>query len=113
MNGYTLQQIIFSSAVARDIPLGIWLAQQHTACMILSVGVILLEVFFFVSLLLPRTLPFFLLGGAMMHLGIYFAEGSPFFQYIVLYVVFIDFEKLHARVRAAWQRLPAPVEARV
>lgn len=94
MNGYTLQQIIFSSAIARDIPLGVWLAQQHTLCMVLSVGVILFEVFFWISLLIPWTLPYFLIGGAMIHLGIYVFEGSTFFQYIALYVVFIDFDRL-------------------
>ena len=99
MNGYTLQQIIFTSAVSRDIPLGIWLAQQHTLCMLLSIGVILFEVFFFVGFLIPRTLPYFVVGGVLLHLGIYFAEGSPFFQYIVLYAVFIDFDKWLGRVR--------------
>jgi uncharacterized membrane protein YphA (DoxX/SURF4 family) len=87
MNSYTLQQIIFGSAISRDIPLGVWLAQQHTLCVFLSVGVILFEVFFFVALILPKTLPYFLLG------------GSPFFQYIVLYVVFLDFDKWFARAR--------------
>jgi hypothetical protein len=99
MNGYTLQQIIFSSAIARDIPLGVWLAQQHSLCMFLSIGVVLFEVFFFVSLLVPKTVPYFLVGGVLMHLGIYFAEGSDFFQYIVLYVVFMDFDNWFARVR--------------
>ena len=48
VNGYTLQQIIFSSAVTRDLPLGMWLAQHHMVCLLLSVGVILFEVFFFI-----------------------------------------------------------------
>jgi uncharacterized membrane protein YphA (DoxX/SURF4 family) len=99
MNGYTLQQIIFTSATNRDIPIGVWLAQQHTACLFLSIGVILFEVFFFVSLIIPKTVPYFLLGGALMHLGIYFTEGSDFFQYIILYVVFINFEKWFAKAK--------------
>jgi uncharacterized membrane protein YphA (DoxX/SURF4 family) len=99
MNGYTLQQIIFSSAIARDIPIGVWLAQQHALCQFLSVGVILFEVFFFVALIIPKMAPYFLLGGVLMHLGIYFAEGSDFFQYIILYVVFIDFEKWFAKAK--------------
>jgi hypothetical protein len=114
MNGYTLQQIILSSAVARDIPLGIWLAQQHTLCILLSVGVIMFEVFFFVSLLVPRTLPYFLLGGMLLHLGIYFSEGSDFFQYIILYSVFLDFDKWIARlnIRSNPRYTNDPVQAR-
>ena len=101
MNGYTLQQITFASAINRDIPLGVWLAQQHTVCMLLSIGVILFEVFFVISLFIPWTVPYFLIGGTMMHLGIHFTEGSTFFQYIVLYVVFIDFERVFHAVRSA------------
>lgn len=111
INGYTLQQIIFSSATWREIPLGIWLAQYHTVCMVLSIGVVLFEVFFFVALLAPRTLPLFLAGGAAMHLGIHFFEGSSFFQYLVLYAVFIDFERLYARVGFARPRLSTSLEA--
>lgn len=101
MNGYTLQQIIFNSAINRDISTGVWLAQQHTLLVGLSIGVILLEVFFFVCLIIPETIPYFVLGGVMLHLGIYFAEGSNFFQYIVLYVVFVDFERVFHSVRSA------------
>ena len=105
VNGYTLQQIIFWSAVGRDLPLGMWLAQHHTVCLLLSVGVILFEVFFFISLMIPKTVPLFLLGGVLFHMGIYFAEGSDFFQYIVLYVVFLDLEKWWGRAKAAAQNL--------
>lgn len=111
MNGYTLQQIIFTSAIEREIPAGVWLAQHYTACVFLSIGVILFEVFFFVALMVPRTLPLFLAGGASMHLGIYFFEGSTFFEYLFLYAVFIDFEKLYARARVAWQNSRSPLEA--
>jgi hypothetical protein len=105
MNGYTLQQIIFSSAVARDIPLGIWLAQYHSVCLLLSIGVIVFEVFFFISLMIPQTVPLFLLAGVLLHSGIYFTEGSDFFQYIVLYVVFLDLENWWQRAKATAQSL--------
>src|SRR5262249_51770337 len=29
MNGYTLQKYLFAAAIPRELPLGIWLAQQH------------------------------------------------------------------------------------
>jgi uncharacterized membrane protein YphA (DoxX/SURF4 family) len=106
MNGYTLQHIIFGSAIRRDLAVGVWLAQQHTLCMLLSIAVILFETFFFLVLRFPKTLPYFIFGGVMLHLGILVAEGSPFLQYIVLYVVFVDFDKLSVRIRGAWERLP-------
>ena len=99
VNGYTLQQYVLSSAVKRALPLGKWLAQQHGLCVWLSIGVILFEVFFILALIFPRSLPYFLVGGLLMHGGILLTEGSPFFQYIVLYAVFMDFDWLVPALR--------------
>jgi uncharacterized membrane protein YphA (DoxX/SURF4 family) len=91
MNGYTLQNYIFSDAVSRDIPLGIWLAQQETLCVVLGVFTILFEVFFFLSLVLPRTAPLFFLGGILFHIGLYATSGHPFFQHIVMNLLLLLF----------------------
>jgi uncharacterized membrane protein YphA (DoxX/SURF4 family) len=93
MNGYTLGHHLFADAVLHDLPVGIWLARFHGLCVVMSVGTIVLEVFFFVGLLLPRMLPVILLGCAGMHIGIYLTQNAPFFQFLVLYVIFIDFER--------------------
>lgn len=102
MNGYTLQNHIFSDAVARGIPLGIWLAQQHALCVILAIGTILFEIFFFVSLFAPRAAPLFFLGGIFFHVGLYLTAGHPFFEHIVLNVLlllFLDPAWFPARVK--------------
>lgn len=101
MNGYTLQNHIFSDAVARNIPLGIWLAQQHTLCVLLAVFTILFEVFYFVSIILPRTAPLFFIGGIFFHIGLYATSGHPFFQHIVmnaLLLLFLDRDWFPARL---------------
>jgi hypothetical protein len=103
MNGYTLQKYVFDAAVSRELPLGIWLAQQHTLCIVLSVGALLLELFFFVALIVPKTMPFFLIGGMLMHVGIYVTMWADFFQLIVLYVVFFNFERIPV---FPWNRQP-------
>jgi len=84
MNGYTLQNHILSDAITRNIPLGLWVSQQHTLCILLSVGTIAFELFFFVSLFLPRTAPLFFLGGMLFHTGLYLVAGHPFFEFILL-----------------------------
>jgi hypothetical protein len=91
MNGYTLQNYIFSDALVRNIPLGLWVAQQHTLCVLLSIGTILFEVFYFVSLVLPRTAPFFFLGGVLFHTGLYYVAGHPFYQFILLNAILLLF----------------------
>jgi Vitamin K-dependent gamma-carboxylase len=84
LNGYTLQTYILGDAVPRGFPFGIWLAQQHTLCVALSVFTIFFEVFFFLSLVFPWTAPFWFLGGVFFHIGLYEAAGHDFFQHIVL-----------------------------
>jgi Vitamin K-dependent gamma-carboxylase len=91
MNGYTLQSYIFQDAIRRDLPIGIWIAQQHTFCIILSVSTILFELFFFISLIIPCTAPFFLIGGVFFHMGLYLLAGHDFFQHIVLLLLLAFF----------------------
>jgi uncharacterized membrane protein YphA (DoxX/SURF4 family) len=91
MNGYTLQLNTFNDALNRGMPFGIWLAQQHTLAIGLSIFTILFETFFFVSVLLPRTMPLFFITGIFFHTGLYLAGGHDFFQHIVLLFVLLLF----------------------
>jgi uncharacterized membrane protein YphA (DoxX/SURF4 family) len=110
MNGYTLQQSILGNAVLVGSSLGIWLAQQHAICILLSIVTIFFELFFFIALIVPWTAPFFVIGGIFFHTGIYLTMGAPFFQHIALYVVFIDFHRILSspqwtRILARWDLL--------
>ncbi len=84
MNGYTLQRYTFNDAINRGFPVGIWLGQQHELAILLSVFTILFELFFFLSLFLPRWAPLFFASAIMFHVGLYVASGHDFFQHIVL-----------------------------
>ena len=84
MNGYTLQWYTFGDAMRRGYPLGVWLGQQHDLAVVLSVFTVFFELFFFVSLLVPRAAPLFFLSAIFFHLGLYFAAGHDFFQHIAL-----------------------------
>ena len=91
LNGYTLQGHTFGDALERGHPLGIWLAQQHDVAVVLSYLTILLEVFFFVSLFLPRLAPLFFLGALGFQVGLYLAAGYDFFQHMVLLTLLLFF----------------------
>ncbi len=84
MNGYTLQAYVFGDAVPRGFPLGVWLGQQHTLAIALSIFTIVFEVFFFLSLVFPRTAPLWFLGGIGFQAGLYAAAGHDFFPHMVL-----------------------------
>jgi hypothetical protein len=91
MNGYTLQGYVFSDAMARGFPLGIWLGQQHTIAILLSVFTVLFELFFFVSIILPWTAPFFFIGGLLFQVGLYLTGGHDFFPHMVLLFLLLLF----------------------
>jgi hypothetical protein len=117
INGYTLQNDIFSDAINRGIPLGIWLAHQHTLCIFLSIVTILFETFYFVSLFLPRLAPLFFAGGLFFHLSLYYTSGHPFFEHMLLngiLLVFYDpdwFPRQLRRLTAGLGSAPARASA--
>jgi len=117
MNGYTLQRYIFSDAISSNLPLGIWLSQHYTLCVILSVLTILFEVFYFVSILVPRVAPLIFLGAIFFHIGLYVTSGHPFFPHMVMNAVlllFLDLAWFPAQVRkleAAFARTRAGEQA--
>jgi uncharacterized membrane protein YphA (DoxX/SURF4 family) len=91
LNGYTLRGHTFGDALERGHPVGIWLAQQHELAVALSIFTILLEVFFFVSLFLPRFAPLFIAAALAFQIGLYVSAGYDFFQHIVLLTLLLFF----------------------
>jgi hypothetical protein len=91
MNGYTLQNYVFTDGINRGIPVGIWLAHQHTLCVLLAIGTIAFETFYFVSLLVPRAARLFFAGGILFHIGLYVVSGHPFFEHIVMNAILLLF----------------------
>jgi hypothetical protein len=91
MNGYTLQYIMLADGLRRDLPLGIWLSQQYTLCLLLSIYTVFFELFFFVSVIAPRTASYFLVGGIFFHIGLYVFSGHEFFQHLTLLILLLVF----------------------
>jgi hypothetical protein len=110
LNGYTLQGHTFGDALERGHPLGLWLARQHEVAVALSVFTILLEVFFFGSLFLPRLAPLFFLGALAFQGGLYLAGGYDFFQHMVLLtlLLFFLYPEWWRTIHASRQRHAAP-----
>ncbi len=88
-NGSTLQYFAYVKGLTHGHPLGIWLSQQHELARLLSAGALVFEATFWLTLFCPRLVLPMVVGGAMLHTGIYFTIGAPFFQFIALYVVFL------------------------
>ena len=109
MNGYTLQGHTLADALSRGYPIGVWLAQQHTIAVLLSIFTIVFELFFWVSLLVPRRwVPGFLMLALLFQVGLYVTGGYDFFQHMVLLVLLLLFlnpewwqRRAVARVRAS------------
>ena len=110
MNGYTLQQSLLRTSLEWDRPLGLWFAQHHYLCVALSIATIAFELAFPAAVFVRRARPLILLSGVVFHVGLYWTMNIAFFQHVVLYAVFVDFEAMGSRLRSA-RRAPVPVRA--
>lgn len=89
MNGYTLQNRTLQDALGRDIPLGIWLAQQHTLSILLSIGTVMFEVGFVASLFLPRWRTAFFSAALAFHVGLHLVGGHGFFGHMTVVLILL------------------------
>jgi hypothetical protein len=102
MNGYTLQSYIFGDAIRRELPVGIWLGQQHTLAIVLSVFTILLETLFFLSLFFPLIAPLFFVTALFFQIGLLVSGGHTFYSHMLLLVLLLLF--LQPEWWRAWVR---------
>ena len=89
-NGYTLSYYFPHDGMRWGSPVGLWLAGQPEINSVLSIGAVVFELTFALSILVPRLAPVYLLWGVATHGLIYLAQRAPFFQYYALYFAFIE-----------------------
>ena len=113
-NGATLQTIVLTDYVRFGMPAGLWLIQSFWLCVAASVTTVVVEVFFFVAVFAAASRKYVLMGGVGLHMGIYLTMAAPFFTWMAMYMIFIDFEALRRRFLATetlasgWGRRRAP-----
>lgn len=97
LNGYTMQRFIFQDAVRYDLPWGLWVSHQWWLCFLMGIGAVVFEVGF-PAVLWKRWLAFIILPmGVTMHTLILYLQAAPFYHFMVLYVLFINFEYFFQR----------------
>jgi uncharacterized membrane protein YphA (DoxX/SURF4 family) len=89
MNGYTLQARTLMDALGRDVPLGIWFAQQHTLAILLSIGTVIFELTFCLSLFLPRWKTWFFAAALGFHVGLHLVAGHGFFGHMAVILILL------------------------
>jgi uncharacterized membrane protein YphA (DoxX/SURF4 family) len=91
MNGYTLQAYLLADGIRRDLPVGVWMSQHRTLCVLMSIGTVVFELFFFVSLIRPRVAPLFFLGGLFFQIGLLVTAGHHFYphMFVLLLLLFL------------------------
>ena len=98
MNGYTLQYYLGQDGLRWNSDLGVWLSEKHTLAKVMSVAALYFESTFFLVLLVPRLALLYLPLGIGMHVGIYLAMKAPFFQFLVLYSVFVPWARVISKL---------------
>ena len=94
-----------SSPPIEAVRIRIYAETPHGARRVLSLGTLAFELAFPLAVFVPRSRPFFLVGGVVFPSGDLFMMNVVFIQHLVLYATFIDFEGLAARLRS---RGPVP-----
>jgi predicted DCC family thiol-disulfide oxidoreductase YuxK len=103
-NGYTLAYYLLQDGVRYNLGPSLFLAGHPKFLALISVGAAVLELTFGAAVLVPRVAWAYVLGGALLHLSIYGLQRAPFFQFIALYIVFLEPIRAHL---PAWLR-PKP-----
>ena len=89
MNGYTLRFNLLDSGVRPVYPLGMWLGGQQELAVIASWMTFLFEGTFWLVPIFPRLAWLYVPAGIAIHLGIFLTMGPDFFEFMILYIVFI------------------------
>lgn len=116
IDGHTLQAYLFDKHIRYDgIPMGLWVAERWELCVVFSVFTMALELLYPIVLFFPRWKLPFLIGGLMLHGGIYATMRINFFVYFVYnYLLLIDWKWVACTIamlkRKAfhWVEPPAP-----
>jgi predicted DCC family thiol-disulfide oxidoreductase YuxK/uncharacterized membrane protein YphA (DoxX/SURF4 family) len=109
VNGYTLQYYLSQDGLRWGSSLGVWLGQQHGLARLISWITVLFEGTFAAVLAVPGLAWIYIPAGVALHLGIYATMRAPFFEFIVIYAVFVPwvaaFERLSRWTGVARRRL--------
>lgn len=111
MNGFTLQYYLLQDGLRWDSPLALWLAQYHELIVLAQYFVIGFQATFALAVIFPKLRWLYVPAGLALHGGIYLTLTAPFFQWIILYAVFIPWAEAARRVRGWLAGSPSGVSA--
>jgi predicted DCC family thiol-disulfide oxidoreductase YuxK/uncharacterized membrane protein YphA (DoxX/SURF4 family) len=103
-NGYTMAYYLLQDGVRNGLPASLFLAGHPKFLFLVSIGAALFELTFALAVLVPRLAWVYVLGGTLFHTGIFALQRAPFFQFICLYIVFLEPIRAHL---PSWLRLRA------
>ena len=96
-NGYTMQTILLTDGLRHGRSLGVYFAQFRELGILMAMFAVAYEGLFWL-VLVPRVrrwaVPMFLAAGVMLHVGIFVLQSAPFFMWMVLYFVWLPWERL-------------------
>ncbi|MEM7025933.1 MAG: hypothetical protein AAF637_25635 [Pseudomonadota bacterium] len=104
-NGYTLQYVLARDGLRWESPLGYWLSQHHVIVVLAQYGVLVFQATFALAVIFPKLRWIYVPAGLCLHITIYLTLTAPFFQWIVLYAVFIPWLRALELIRPGHQRV--------
>lgn len=105
INGYTLQYFMIQDGIRWGSETALWLSQFHVFLFMAQIVVVLFQATFWVVLFYPRAKWVYVPLGLFFHLFILFSLKAPFYQWLVLYSVFIPWSRVLERFRSGSARV--------
>lgn len=96
LDGNRVRNMNFHRGVMLDMDIAQWISQHALLAIGISIFIVGFEVFFITGVIWPRTMPYWIVIATMFHLGTWYVYRNHyhFLSWVVLYVVYVDFEKL-------------------
>jgi hypothetical protein len=104
--GDTMKYILYAQWFRLDWMPAFRIDQYPLAYRAAGIGVIFFELAFIFLLFFPRTRKVAAIGGILFHFSVYLFAHINFWTLALCYVIFIDFEPLHRRLKSS--TLPTP-----
>ncbi len=102
-NGYTLQYYLIQDSLDRNTLLGLWLAEQHLLVRVLQYLTLLFQSTLWLAVIFPKLRWIYVPVGLAFHVGILLTLKAPFYELIILYIVFIPWAQAFAWARGRRQ----------
>jgi predicted DCC family thiol-disulfide oxidoreductase YuxK len=108
MNGHTLRYYLLQDGLRWSRPAGLALAHHQTLAVLMSIGSLLFELTFCLTLVFPSIVWAYVTAGIVMHIGIFELMHANFWEFVAMYALILPWTVGFAFLRRRMEPRVAP-----